>query len=322
MGPSTATFEENFFRRSFDLLPDGVALIDATGKIQLANLALVSQLGLGDRDHLVGNDIQDLLTESYRDHFTALVEFALLSEQSLGAVEMNFRNQAGACYTAQVYISPWFVAGQKWVHLVVRNITEWKQVQDELISTYLELENAHWATLEGWARALELRDYETKGHTQRVTEAAVNLAIKLGMGVEQAFHIRQGALLHDIGKVAIPDSILLKPGPLNTEEWALMKQHPVYAYQLLQSIDFVQPALCIPYSHHERWDGGGYPQGLKKEQIPLPARLFAVIDVWDALLSDRPYRKGWSEDHVLTYLLENAGTQFDPEFAKIFVDSQ
>jgi putative nucleotidyltransferase with HDIG domain len=158
----------------------------------------------------------------------------------------------------------------------------------------VELMLAYETTLEGWSRALDLRDKETEGHTQRVTEMAVQLAQDLGLRDEELVHIRRGALLHDIGKMGIPDSILLKPGPLTDEEWTIMRKHPVYAFDLLSPIAFLRPALDIPYCHHEKWDGTGYPQGLKGEAIPLAARIFAVIDVWDALRSDRPYRQGWA----------------------------
>src|SRR4030095_309227 len=146
------------------------------------------------------------------------------------------------------------------------------------------------STIEGWSRALDLRDRETEGHTIRVTEMTLKIARIAGMADAELVHLKRGALLHDIGKMGIPDAILLKPDKLETEEWVIMRRHPVYAYELLLPIEYLQPSLDIPYCHHEKWDGSGYPRGLKGEQIPLAARLFAVIDVWDALRSDRPYR--------------------------------
>jgi PAS domain S-box-containing protein len=175
-----------------------------------------------------------------------------------------------------------------------------------------ELQIAYDSTLEGWSKALDLRDRETEGHTIRVTEKTAELAKKMGIPDVELTQIRRGSLLHDIGKMGIPDAILLKPGPLSEEEWAIMKRHPVYAYELLAPIAFLRQALDIPYCHHERWDGRGYPRGLKGEQIPLSARIFSVVDVWDALMSDRPYRKAWSPDEVHNYLREGIGTQFDP----------
>ncbi len=179
---------------------------------------------------------------------------------------------------------------------------------------------AYDATLEGWAKALELRDKETEGHSQRVTEMTMRLARFLGIKDAELVHLRRGALLHDIGKMGIPDSILLKPGPLTEEEWEIMKQHPVYAKEMLSSIPFLSPALEIPYHHHERWDGSGYPLGLKGRAIPLPARIFAVVDVWDALTSDRPYRKRWTQVETLDYIQAQSGIQFDPIVVTTLLD--
>ena len=181
-----------------------------------------------------------------------------------------------------------------------------------------EMLAAYERTIEGWSRALDLRDEETEGHSRRVTEQTVRLAERLGIADEQIVHIRRGSLLHDIGKMGVPDQVLLKPGPLTDEEWVLMKQHPDFAYELLLPIEFLRPALDIPYCHHERWDGSGYPRGLKEEEIPLSARIFAVVDVYDALTSDRPYRPAWEEARALEYLRENAGVQFDPRVVAEF----
>jgi putative nucleotidyltransferase with HDIG domain len=181
------------------------------------------------------------------------------------------------------------------------------------------LASAYDTTLEGWSRALELRDRETRGHTLRVTAMAVELARAMGVDEDQITHLRRGALLHDIGKMAIPDEILHKPGPLSPEEMAVMRRHPQYAYELLWPIAYLRPALGIPYCHHERWDGSGYPRGLRAEEIPLAARIFAVVDVWDALRSSRPYRPAWPEDRVRAYLREQAGRQFDPKVVEAFL---
>jgi putative nucleotidyltransferase with HDIG domain len=181
-----------------------------------------------------------------------------------------------------------------------------------------ELSKAYDETIEGWSHALDLRDKETEGHTQRVTEITVKLARSLGLGEEELAQVRWGALLHDIGKMGVPDSILLKPGPLTDEEWVLMKKHPVFAYEMLSPIQYLKAALDIPYCHHEKWDGTGYPRSLKGEQIPLAARIFAVVDVWDALTSDRPYRKAWSEEKTRQHIQAGAGTHFDPQVVKTF----
>jgi len=184
----------------------------------------------------------------------------------------------------------------------------------------VELVRAYDTTLEGWARALELRDKETEGHAQRVTELTVRLARHMGIGEAELAHIRRGALLHDIGKMGIPDSILLKPGPLTEDEWAIMRQHPSFAYDLLTPVSYLRPALDIPYCHHEKWDGTGYPRGLKGEQIPLAARIFAVVDIWDALRFDRPYRKGWPEERVREHIRALSGTHFDPQIVTMFLN--
>jgi len=191
---------------------------------------------------------------------------------------------------------------------------------EDLQRSNIDLRLAYDATLEGWAQALDLRDRETENHTRRVTEMTVRLASSLGVSDSELVHLRRGALLHDIGKMGIPDSILQKPGALTDEEWAVMKQHPQYAYNFLSSIAYLRPALAIPYSHHEKWDGTGYPQGLKGEQIPFAARIFAVVDVWDALISDRPYRKAWDEEKTLKYIREQSGKHFDPEVVDEFMN--
>lgn len=184
----------------------------------------------------------------------------------------------------------------------------------------IELRLAYDATLEGWSRALDMRDKQTEGHTQRVTEMTLRMAGRMGIKDEEVAHLRRGALLHDIGKMAIPDSILLKPGPFSDEEWEVMRQHPLYAYRLLSPITFLRPALDIPYCHHEKWDGTGYPRGLKGEEIPLAARIFAVADVWDALRSDRPYRAAWPAEKVYAHIRSLAGAHFDPKVLEIFFD--
>jgi len=185
---------------------------------------------------------------------------------------------------------------------------------------FRKLTRAYDATIAGWARALELRDYETEGHSERVTDWVVELARRMGMKEENLAHVRRGALLHDIGKMGIPDQVLLKPGPLTDEEWVIMRQHPVHAYYMLADIDFLRPALDIPYGHHERWDGSGYPRGLRGEEIPLAARIFAVVDVWDALHSSRPYRpQPWEPERIAAYLREEAGRLFDPQVVEKFL---
>lgn len=189
-----------------------------------------------------------------------------------------------------------------------------------LEQTHLELSLAYESTLKGWAQALELRNVETKGHSDRVTEMTVRLAKLMGVDEPELVHLRRGAMMHDIGKMAIPDSILLKPESLTIEEWDIMRKHPVYAYEMLSLIEYLQPALDIPYCHHEKYDGTGYPRGLIGEQIPLTARIFAIVDVWDALISDRPYRKAWSKEEACKYIQKNSGNHFDPQVVDSFMN--
>jgi HD-GYP domain-containing protein (c-di-GMP phosphodiesterase class II) len=189
---------------------------------------------------------------------------------------------------------------------------------DDLRKANLELGEAYETTLEGWAKALELRDAETKGHSQRVTELTLQLARASGISEPDLAHVRRGSLLHDIGKMGIPDHILLKPGPLDEEEWEIMRMHPTYAYELLYPIPYLRPALDIPYCHHERWDGMGYPRGMIGEQIPLAARIFSIIDVYDALISDRPYHYSWPREDALRYIRASTGNQFDPKVVELF----
>ena len=182
-----------------------------------------------------------------------------------------------------------------------------------------ELRKSYDLTLGAWAKVLEYRDKETEGHSRRLVDLSARLAQALGLSVEEIGRLRRGALLHDIGKMAIPDDILLKPGALNDAERRLMEKHPVYAKQMLSQVDFLQPCVEVAYSHHERWDGLGYPEGLKGKEIPLSARIFAVVDQWDALTSDRPYRKAWTRESVIAYFRENAGKIYDSEIVDVFL---
>jgi len=206
------------------------------------------------------------------------------------------------------------LAGQ--AAIAIDNATLFKDLQQ----SNFELQLAYDATIEGWSRALDLRDKETEGHTQRVTETTLMIARAMSLPAEQLIHIRRGGLLHDIGKMGVADNILLKPGPLTEEEQKTMRQHPKLAYEWLSPIAFLQQALVIPYCHHEKWDGTGYPRGLKGEQIPLTARIFAVADVWDALTNDRPYRRAWSNEEAIKYIRENNSTHFDPQVVNVFLD--
>jgi HD-GYP domain-containing protein (c-di-GMP phosphodiesterase class II) len=186
----------------------------------------------------------------------------------------------------------------------------------------IELTLAYEATVEGFARALETREGEPIGHTHQVTEITARLARIVGVSDELIPHLRRGALLHDIGKLGIPESILHKTGTLTDDEWKAIRLHPQIAYALLSPIVYLVPALDIPFCHHEKWDGSGYPQGLKGSQIPLAARIFAVVDVWDSLISERPFRKAWSDDQASNYMREQAGSRFDPKMVDTFLNNE
>ncbi len=191
---------------------------------------------------------------------------------------------------------------------------------DNLQRSNIELTLAYDATIEGWSRALELRDPGSEGHTQELIELTIRLGRAMSIPENELVHIRRGVLLHDIGTMAISNQILFKRGPLTEDEWEIMRRHPTYAYELLSPIPYLRPALDIPYGHHERWDGTGYPRGLKLGQIPLTARIFSVVDVWYALITERPYRAAWSEEKAREYIRSMAGTQFDPEVVDKFFD--
>ena len=197
--------------------------------------------------------------------------------------------------------------------MFVRDITTYKQLSND------ELTFAYDKTIESWSQALYLRDQETEDHTRRVTKMALMLGHRLGLPDVDLIHIKRGSILHDIGKVAIPDSILFKPSPLTKEEWAIMRRHPLIAAEILKPIYYLAPSLSIPRSHHEKWDGSGYPDRLAGESIPLYARIFAFADVYDALTSDRPYRRAWSRADAVEYIDGQSGIHFDPAITPVFI---
>lgn len=257
----------------------------------------------------------DLLrNEGFRAYYAAPM---IAKGRVVGVLEVFHRSRLPARedemsqYEWEIFLET--LAGQ--AAIAVDNATLFQDLQ----YSNLQLQLAYDATIEGWSRALDMRDRETEGHTQRVTELTLRLAREMGLSDDDLVHIRRGCLLHDIGKMGIPDNILLKPGPLTEEEWEIMRRHPQLAFDMLASIEYLRPALDIPFCHHEKWDGSGYPRGLKGEQIPLAARIFAVVDVWDALTSNRPYRKAWSKKRALAYIKKQAGTHFDPRVVEVFL---
>jgi PAS domain S-box-containing protein len=235
-------------------------------------------------------------------------------------LEAQFRKKDGGLIFGLMSARVIEIAGEKWLLSITRDITEREQAEQELRQTHAELEQAYEATLQGWARALELREKETAEHSRRVVDLTLRMGAALGFKNEELLHIRRGALLHDIGKMGIPDEILLKRGPLSQEEWPIMRNHPGLAYSLLSNINYLRPALDIPYAHHEHWDGSGYPRGLRGEEIPLAARIFTVVDVYDALISERPYRPSWPDGDALSYLIEQKGKLFDPHMVDLFLE--
>ena len=259
-------------------------------------------------------DLSDTLTHSLQaENFRSYVAVPLIAQgKVVGVLELFHRTSIDPSPQWLGFLE--LMAAQ--AAIAIDNATMFHHLQ----RTNTELTLSYDATLEGWGRALEFRDEDTKGHTERVTDMAVQFARAMGMDEGEIVHLRRGAMLHDIGKIGIPDSILLKPGPLTDEERKIMQRHTVYAHKLLKPIPFLRPALDIPYCHHEKWDGNGTPRGLKGEEIPLAARIFAVVDVWDALMSDRPYRPAWALPEVTAFIRSRSGTEFDPQVVDTFLN--
>jgi HD-GYP domain-containing protein (c-di-GMP phosphodiesterase class II) len=243
--------------------------------------------------------------------FTAYLGLPLLFHGELqGVLEIYSRKQTP--------VEPEWLSFMELLAQQVAIAVDGNQLFHGLQAANSELLQAYDATIAGWSRAMDMRDRETEGHTERVSNLTLDIATALGLSEEKLVQARRGAMLHDIGKLGVPDQILNKPGPLTDEEWVIMKRHPVLAYQMLSSIEYLHPALAIPYCHHENWDGTGYPRGLKGPQIPLEARIFALVDVYDALTSDRPYRTAWSQEKTLEYIQGLSGKQFDPQVTAQF----
>lgn len=306
--------EQYLMRTLMDTIPDNIWFKDSAGRFLRANQAQARVLGVSDPLDVLGKTDFDFFSEEH-------ARMALSQEISIingGPAVVNNDELLTYPDKEPAWVSvtklPLFDETGKIIgtYGLARDITERKRSEQEL-------QNAYEATLEGWAAALELREKETANHSRNVVEMTIRLAQKLNIPADELVHVRRGALLHDIGKMGIPDSILLKPGPLNDDEWTIMRMHPTFAFRLLSHISYLEPSLDIPYRHHERWNGSGYPSGLKGEDIPLPARIFAVVDVWDALSSDRPYRPAWPRESVVNYLKEQSGIQFDPSVVDTFL---
>jgi HD-GYP domain-containing protein (c-di-GMP phosphodiesterase class II) len=277
-----------------------------------AGIAALTQKTIHIPDLSVGMGLGEQLIPIVAEEFKVYYGIPLVAKgQVKGVLEVFMRNPCSIDQDRLEFLEA--LGGQ--AAIAIDNSSLFEQLQD----SNTELSIAYDATLEGWAKALEMRDRETDGHAHRVIEMALAVADRIGIQGAMLQDIRRGALLHDIGKMGIPDSILLKPGPLTPLEWEVMRQHPVHAYEMLKSIEYLAQALEIPYCHHERWDGTGYPRGLKGRDIPISARIFAVVDVWDALTSDRPYRPAWSARNALEYIQREAGRHFDPQVVNAFM---
>jgi PAS domain S-box-containing protein len=307
------------FERLIELSPDGILLIGADGTIQMANPTILRMLHMGEGTSLIGKKIAWFVGSPHLKDFVKFFDNVVANPDSIYRTETSFERMNDTEFPVEISAGNCALQSQSAVQLIVRDITERKAAEEQIRRAHEELTLACDTSLAGWSRALELRDRDTEGHSQRVTEMTVKLAQAMDIPEEQLVHIRRGALLHDIGKMGIPDSILRKPGPLTEEEWVIMRKHPVYAYEMLSPIAYLCPALDIPYYHHEHWDGSGYPCGLQGEEIPLAARIFAVVDVWDALCSDRPYSSGWETGAARDHIHSLAGTQLDPAVVEIFL---
>jgi PAS domain S-box-containing protein/putative nucleotidyltransferase with HDIG domain len=301
-------FNENelTFSMVIESFMDAILVVDSRGIIVRINQQLTSLLGFTPVE-VIGKSIDILVPEANRETHRQQMEAYWRSpaRRPMGmALTLKAQTRTGDLIPVDISLNPIQNSGQLYAVVTIRD-------NSAIVDAYEE-------TLVGWSRAMDFRDKETENHTRRVTTLSVMVAQQMGLSVTAITHLRRGALLHDIGKMAVPDDILNKPGPLTDEEWVQMRKHPDYAYEMLYPIRFLRQALDIPYCHHERWDGSGYPRGLKMQQIPIAARIFAVVDVWDAITSDRPYRKAMTKEAARQYIVENAGKLFDPEVVKVF----
>jgi len=309
--------------RLFESMVDPVVILDNQNIVVDINTAMLSLLDKKTID-VIGSPAKQV----FEDFPIPIKRYAHVSyAREETTFEVGGRNVYYEMTVWPLYDSHKNMTGRIYIS---HDITALKELERELRELNLDLEHrvrerthqlaeAYDTTLEGWARALELRDKETEGHSRRVTETTVRVARAMGIDEEELEHIRRGAILHDIGKMGVPDHILRKEGALTEDERQIILKHPETAYDLLKQIPFLKKALEIPYSHHERWDGTGYPRRLKERAIPLPARIFAIVDVWDALSSDRPYRKAWKRAEVIQYMINESGKHFDPRVVNVFL---
>jgi PAS domain S-box-containing protein/putative nucleotidyltransferase with HDIG domain len=301
-------------RRLFEEANDGIFII-RDSKFVDCNTRILEMFE-AKREDIIGKRPSELSPETQPNgQPTVIMEQEMLKAALVGErqfFEWKHLRQDQSEFDVEVSLNLLELDDEKLVQAIVRDITERKQTEKKLAEAYD-------TTLEGWAKALELRDKETEDHSRRVVELTLILAQEMGIEGEDLIHIRRGAILHDIGKMGVPDEILLKPGKLTLSERKIVEKHPIYSYELLSHIPHLEKAMDIPYCHHEHWDGNGYPRGLKGEEIPLAARIFSVIDVWDALLSDRPYGKAWSRAEVIEHIKQESGKYFAPDVVAVFL---
>ncbi|MEP7359138.1 MAG: HD domain-containing phosphohydrolase, partial [Anaerolineales bacterium] len=290
---------------------DAISMVSAEGRLLYVSPSTERMLGYASQE-MIDTDPSAIIHPDDLPTLTGLVRTLVADPQRQATVEYRVRHKDGSWRWLRASISN--LLAHPAVGAIIfnyRDVTERVRAVEAL--------TASEAALEAWTRALDLRGQEAPGHTQRVTELALRLAVALGVAEEDRLHIRRGALLHDIGHLGVPESVLLKPGPLDPAERQLVQQHPGFANDLLMAIPALRPALAIPYGHHEKWDGSGYPGRLQGTAIPIAARLFAVVDVWDALQSPRPQRSAWSAQQAAEYLRANSGSHFDPHIVEVFL---
>lgn len=312
--------EQQRFLKLTELSPDAVFLLDARGKIEFHNRKGAELLRVENNQSIVERNMFDFISAEFFDSCKTCFSDVLQKKLRVKLLESELLDLEDRPFPAEINAGAYTWNNQPAVQIIVRDITERKKAEQAFRAIHHDLSESYNATLEGWVRALDIRDHETEGHSQRVARLTLVLAKKFNFSTEDLDHIFRGALLHDIGKIGVPDHILRKTGKLNEEEWGIMRQHPVFAYQMLEPIPFLHPALDIAYAHHEKWDGSGYPRGIKQAEIPFSARIFAVIDVWDAMRSDRPYRKAIPTNKVIEEIGIQSGIHFDPDVVEAFFD--
>lgn len=309
---------EDRFRSLIENAIDLITLVDSNSTISYASPSYLLQLGHNPQN-LLGKPFFDLLHENDMDKVLTLIKDCTKNKDSSSFAEFRLLHANGRWVIYEGFFTYFEDTNTKNNNIEIKVSINARDI-DERVLNHQEMQAAYDETLEGWSRALELRDKATDGHSKRLAEVTFTLAQAMDIEGEDLVNIYRGTLLHDIGKMAIPDNILHKDGDLTEEEWEIMHKHPVYAYEMLYQIEYLRPALDIPYCHHEKWDGSGYPRGLRGTEIPLAARIFTVADVWDALISERPYSDPWPIEKARQYLIDEAHKHFDPKVVSIFLE--